>query len=119
MKKEIDKLYSWQVDFSFLAKELMMGYFIPISNGGQFSELGALINLLEMCTHASHEVLNGKSPGHFKQGSTRTSLADMAEQWGWSRNRVNKFLKKLTKTGIIHLEPSTDGTVISLVEFGD
>ena len=120
MKEKItQKSTSRQMDLLFIAQELISGYFRPMLNGGSYSELGAMIKLFELCAHANYEVLKGPHPGYCQQWSTRTSLNDLAEQFGWSRSRTDKFLKKMTRLGIIRLEPATDGTVIYLKDFGD
>lgn len=119
MKEKITfKTTSVQKDFKKITDELLSGYFRPMSEGGPFSDLGALIALLDMCTHANHEVIGGKNSGVYMRGNTRTSLADLAENWDWSRNKVSKFLSKLERIGVIRLEPATSGTVIYL-EFSE
>ena len=104
-----------QKDLKRIAEELLSGYFGPLSKGDPLSDLGALIDLLERCTHINHEVINGKNPGIFKHGHTKTSLAGLADDWGWSRSKVNKFLSKLERIGVIRLEPAIDGTDIFIL----
>ncbi len=50
-------------------------------------------------------------------GQLRTSHNTLAEQWGWSRQAVRRFITALTKEGMLRVESSSAGLLVTIVKF--
>ncbi len=108
-----------KLDLRLIYEDLYFGYFLPERHGGEYSKLGALIDLIIMCNHEDLSLLGDDEWTSMECGNTNTTLSDLAEQWGWERNKVNAFLKQLEQQGIIRTQSSKNGTVISLCDLSE
>lgn len=55
----------------------------------------------------------------FERGKVYESVSSMAESWGWTRQRVQRFLKNLEKLNMIRCENRTGyGTVVTIENWG-
>jgi hypothetical protein len=54
-----------------------------------------------------------------EQGTVYRSVLFLGERWGWSRDKVNHFLKQLEIMKMIHKNSTTQGTTITIVNYGD
>ena len=50
-------------------------------------------------------------------GQKLTSLAKLAERWGWTRNRVDRFLGTLSETNMVTTNRTPNGTVLTVVNW--
>lgn len=83
-----------------------------------FDKRSAWIDLLLM---ANHEDFKTERKGHIvhrKRGEVNTSVIYLAERWGWSRNKVYRFLELLKEDKMIHTDGTTDGTTITIENYG-
>ena len=53
------------------------------------------------------------------RGSTFTSIQHLADRWHWSPNKVRRQTEKLKKLGMIDLNGTADGTLLSVVKYRD
>lgn len=83
-----------------------------------FDKRSAWIDLLLM---ANHEDFKTERNGHIvwrKRGEVNTSVLYLSERWGWSRNKVYRFLELLKEDGMIHTNGTTDGTTVTIENYG-
>lgn len=80
--------------------------------------LKAWLDLIMMMNHEDTKVMYDKSLITVKRGSRITSIRKLAERWGWSRNRVKRFLDILESDGMIATERDTKKTTITVIKYG-
>jgi len=69
-----------------------------------FDKARAWIDLLLRANHKNNETLIGNIPVKIKAGQVLTSQIQLANDWGWSRYKVQCFLKLLEKLKQITIE---------------
>lgn len=84
-----------------------------------FSRGQAWIDLLLLANHADNKFLFGNELIEVKAGSFITSERKLGERWGWSRKKVDNFLKLLEKDNMIVLEKNHQRTAINIVNYSD
>lgn len=80
----------------------------------RFSEFEAWMSLLFKANHKATQVMIYKTVVNLKAGSFITSELKLAEQWGWSRETVRKFLKRLKEEKMLLVEHTTKYTIVSI-----
>ena len=60
-----------------------------------FSYFEAWIDLLLSASHKDNTILLNANITSVKRGELLTSKKALGERWGWSNNKVNKFMKVL------------------------
>ena len=65
--------------------------FRPRKGADHMAEIGAFVWLVASAAFADHHGV--------RRGELRTSVSKLAEEWGWSRSRVGRFLQQLQKAG--------------------
>lgn len=53
-----------------------------------------------------------------RRGSCITSVRKLAEKWGWSKDKVSKFLSLLEKDGMIDKDTNSKRTLITIANYG-
>ena len=86
-----------------------------------FSDGQAWIDLLLTANHEDKKIkFNGK-PRVIKRGQMVTSIAKLAERWGWSAGKVRRFLNILENDQMLTLEcnrgGTTNGTTLTLINY--
>lgn len=81
-----------------------------------FSKGQAWIDLLLLATASDHVSKRKGKEKQYKEGTVHFSLCYLSERWGWSRNKVYRFIRKLQNDGMIDYQGRTpngtkDGTV--------
>ena len=91
-------------------------------NSKPFSKGQAWIDLVFLATHKNEKFMAGETLIDGKRGNVYRSKSWLAERWGWSRGRVDRFLKMLQKENMIDEKRirigTTNGTVITIVNYG-
>lgn len=83
-----------------------------------FDRRSAWIDLLLMVNHEDRTiVINGRNQV-IGAGQRWTSIRTLATRWGWSKDRVARYLKLLKSDGMITLERRSDGTLLTIVNYG-
>ena len=80
-------------------------------------KLRAWIDILLMVNHEERQV---EFNGHIltiHEGQKLTSLLKLSERWGWSRNRVDRFLKLLEEAGMVTTNRTANGTVLTVINW--
>ena len=78
----------------------------------------AWIDLILMANHQKNEILVGNTVIVVKRGQKYTSTRKLAQRWGWSRNRVMRYLALLESEGMVYKECIGNGTLLTLVNYG-
>lgn len=53
-----------------------------------------------------------------KRGDVNLSISALAKRWGWSRDKVRRFLNLLEADGMVTTKTTTNRTTITLVNYG-
>ena len=78
----------------------------------------AWVDLIIMANHKKAEILIGNTKVIVKRGQKFTSTRKLAERWGWSRNRVMRYLALLESEGMVYRECIANGTLLTIVNYG-
>ena len=77
-----------------------------------FSKGQAWVDLLLLATASDHVSKYKGRDKAYKAGTVHSSLLFLKDRWGWSRNKVYRFLEKLQKDGMIEYKGRTsNGTM--------
>jgi len=83
-----------------------------------FDRRSAYIDLLLMANHAKKElILWDGTKEVINRGQLFTSIAKLGEHWGWSKNKVKRYLNLLESTGKCHAVGHARGTLLTLTEY--
>ena len=88
-----------------------------IWNEKPFDNLHAWIYLIGKANYADKKKIYKGRLQEIKRGQIQTSYRKLAEDWGWSRNKVIHFLKLLESDGMLHIEGTTLGTTLTLENY--
>lgn len=78
---------------------------------------GAWVDLLLMANHESRKLpLNGEII-LIERGQFFTSYRSLSQRWGWSKDKVNRFLALLEADGMIQRKRDTNGTLLTIVNY--
>ena len=83
----------------------------PYSKGQAWIDLILLANYKDQKTAYKDEVKS------FQRGTTNLSQKELAERWGWDRRKVKRFLTLLENDNMINQESTTQGTIITLINY--
>ena len=84
-----------------------------------FDERSAWIDLLLSVNHEEKKIKVGCSIVAIKPGQMWTSYKKLAQAWGWSYNRVKRFIKMLESDGMIYVNATANGTSLTIVNWGN
>lgn len=82
-----------------------------------FDKRSAWIDLLLMANHKDFKTVKGMTLVHRKRGEVNTSVLYLSKRWGWSRNKVYRYLELLKEDGMIRIDGTTDGTTITIENY--
>lgn len=77
----------------------------------------AWIDLLFLANHENKDFILGNKKIVVKRGQRWTSIKKLAQRWGWSEKKVRAFLSLLEAEGMIYLEATNRGCMITLVNY--
>ena len=81
-----------------------------------FSKGQAWIDLLLLATSTDHvSKYKGRSKS-YKAGTVHFSLCFLTERWGWSRNKVYRFIERLQREGMLEYQGRTSNGTTSGTE---
>lgn len=86
-------------------------------NGTPFSEGQAWVDLMLMANHEDKEIKVNSDPLIVHRGQRFTSVRKLAERWGWSRDKVTRYLGYLVRSGMILKDATHNGTLLTLVKY--
>ena len=83
-----------------------------------FDRKSAWIDILLTVNHQDSKYLLRGKLVEVKRGQCGTSVAKLAQRWGWSRKKVRTFLKTLEEDGMVTIKGTTQGTTITVINYG-
>lgn len=93
-----------------------------IWNERPFSRAQAWIDLIGLANHETKDFMQQGVLVHGKRGNVYRSKLWLADRWGWSRGKVDRFLNILEKENMIQENRvrigTVNGTVITIVNYG-
>ena len=93
-----------------------------IWNEEPYDKAHAWIDLLLRANHEDKKMMMNGQVKIISRGQFHTSIAILAEQWKWSRNKVYRFLDVLKNENMISVESNkggtSNGTTITIVNYG-
>ena len=88
-----------------------------------YDKAHAWIDLLLRANHNDRKIMVNGQVRIIKRGQFHTSISILAEQWGWSRNKVYRFLNVLKTEQMITVESNkggtSNGTTITIVNYNN
>ncbi len=84
-----------------------------------FSKGQAWIDLLLLVNHDDNKTLIDGELVLVKRGQKITSIRKLADRWGWSRHKVDDFLKLLESDKMLEQNRDSKKTVISILNYSD
>ena len=87
------------------------------NNDEPFSKGQAWIDLLLSVNHEEKKIPVGCSIITIKPGQMWTSYVKLAKSWGWSRKRVYRYLNMLKSDGMVLVNGTSNGTLLTLVNY--
>lgn len=88
-----------------------------IWNVKPFSWGQAWVDLLLLANHADHVAIIRSNAIECKRGEVNRSQKQLAERWGWSRNKVRKFLDTLEELEMVTTESTAKGTTLTIEKY--
>lgn len=84
-----------------------------------FDKARAWIDLIFLAHHKTHTRMFRGKPKTYKRGDVDRSISSLADRWGWSRQKVRRFLNQLVDDGMVQVNATTNDTTITIVKYGD
>jgi DNA replication protein DnaD len=88
-----------------------------IWNKKPFDPARAWIDLILDANHDDGKVFTGANLIKVKRGQDWVSVRSLAERWGWSKDRVRKFLKTLESDSMLRINTTPFGTLLTVVNY--
>ena len=83
-----------------------------------FSQGQAWIDLIALANHKGIRKQKDGKVTYFKTGTISRSVLWLANRWGWDRKKVRRFLSVLEADQMVSVNATTNGTTISIVNYG-
>ena len=84
-----------------------------------FDKARAWIDLIFLAHHKTHtRMFHGKLKT-YKRGDVDRSILSLADRWGWSRDKVRRFLHQLECDNMVQINATTNNTTITIVKYDD
>lgn len=83
-----------------------------------FARGQAWIDLILMANHQQNSFMFGGSLVTVNRGECLTSVRQLSQRWGWSKDKLYRFLSALEKEGMIHKKSDSKRTLITLLNYG-
>lgn len=82
-----------------------------------FGKFGAWVDLLLMANHEARKMSIGGEFTTIERGQLFTSSLSLSERWGWSRGKVERFLKQLENDQMMERKRTPNGQLLTLVNY--
>lgn len=82
-----------------------------------FGKFGAWVDLLLMANHEARKMSIGGEFTMIERGQLFTSSLSLSERWGWSRGKVERFLKQLENDQMMERKRTPNGQLLTLVNY--
>ena len=84
-----------------------------------FSKGQAFIDLILQANHKGEKFEYKGEVVEGERGKIYRSISYFAERWGWSRWRTTRFFSALESDGMLHIERTSNRTVLTLINYDD
>lgn len=84
-----------------------------------FDVRSAWVDLIMLANHKDKDIMVGRSKVTIHAGQMWTSIVKLSNRWNWSRERVYRYIKMLKKDRMIYVDGTPNGTLLTLVNYGD
>ena len=84
---------------------------------GAYDKRSAWIDLLMMVNHNESELFFDGEVQTVKRGQYVTSYRNLAERWGWKKDKVSRFLNALEMDHMITKKSDTKRTLITIINY--
>ena len=82
-----------------------------------FDIRSAWIDILLSVNHENKKINVGRSVVTIHAGQMWTSYVKLARRWNWSRPRVDRYIKMLKMDGMIYVDGTPNGTLLTVVNY--
>jgi len=82
-----------------------------------FGKFGAWVDLLLMANHEARKMPIGGELSTIERGQLFTSSLTLSARWGWSRGKVERFLKQLENDQMMERKRTPNGQLLTLVNY--
>ena len=90
------------------------------ADGTPFDRRSAFIDMIFMANYKDKELIfRGGMEKIIKRGQFHTSIERLANRWLWSPNKVRRYLALLNELGMVHIDGTTRGTTVTIVNYED
>lgn len=84
-----------------------------------FDKGRAWVDLILLAMHRDKKLLIDNEVVVIERGSFMTSVLKLADRWGWSRNKVLRFLDVLESEQMLNTKRTPKGTLVTIVKYED
>lgn len=85
--------------------------------GEQYDKRSAWVELILLANHKDKKVIFNNEIITVKRGQHLTSIRKLAERWGWSRGKVDRFLRLLESDSMVDTKRATNNILINIVNY--
>lgn len=82
-----------------------------------YDKARAWIDLLLLAMHRDKKMIVENEFMIISRGSFMTSILKLSERWGWSRNKVIRFLNVLESEQMLNTKRTPKGTLVTIVKY--
>lgn len=82
-----------------------------------FNRSMAWIDLLLIADHTTHTSMWRNKPTEFERGDVNLSITQLAERWGWTREKARRFISQLEQDNMVRAKCTTNRTTITIVNY--
>jgi DNA replication protein DnaD len=83
-----------------------------------FDHRSAWVDLLLLVNHKEEKIPVGTRIQTIKPGQRWLSYQWLGTRWGWSRRKVLRFIAQLVSDGMVQVDGTTNGTLLTIVNWG-
>lgn len=84
-----------------------------------FDIRSAWIDLLLSVNHEEKKILVGRSVVTIRAGQMWTSYKKLSKKWHWSYKRVLRYINLLKSDGMIAVDGTSNGTLLTVINYGN
>lgn len=82
-----------------------------------FDKPRAWIDILLLANHADKKIMFNGNPIVIKRGQYLTSIRKLSERWGWSYDKVSRFLNVLVSEDMLQKESDSNRTLLTVINY--
>lgn len=82
-----------------------------------YDKRSAWVELLLLANHKDKKTLFNNEMITIRRGQHLTSIRKLAERWGWSRGKVDRFLRLLENEQMVNTKRATNNILINIVNY--